>query len=157
VVIGGPSGAGKSTFAARVVEAPVLDPDAVRAALGGGPWEAALARFEAELAAALDRGGAVAVTTALRRGHRLRLSRLARARGREAHLLMLDADLELCRAGRAAQGQARISEGLFLHLVREWEAFRRVLATAGEPPDGFRSVRVLDRAAADALQRVRLG
>jgi predicted kinase len=165
VVIGGPSGAGKSTLAERAVdraEVPLLDPDEVRAGMGAEEgWTAALARWEAGLAAALAAGGgAVAVATALRFGHRDRLARLAAAAGRDAHLLLLDAGLEACRAGRAAQGAARIPDGLFEHLHREWAALRRALAAPGDAAgvaERFASVTVLDRAAAARVRRIRLG
>ena len=156
VIIGGPSAAGKSTLAARAVERmPVLDPDVTRAALGpGASWGEALRTWLEELRAALAAGaGAVAVTTAVRRGHRLGLAKAAAAAGVPAHLLMLDAGAELCRAGRAAQGEARIPDGLFEHLLREWQAFRTALETAPEPSP-FDSIAVLDRAAADRLRRI---
>ena len=164
LVIGGPSGAGKSTLAARVLADPgaVLDADEMRAELAdeGGveptdvEWADALARTRASYVERLRRGeGAVLVATAVRRGHRLGLVKDAAAAGVPCHLLMLDAGLELSRAGRDAQGEQRIPEGLFLHLVAEWEAFRRALVR-GEDPDGAASVTVLDRAAVDALERV---
>jgi predicted kinase len=164
VVVGGPSGAGKSTLAARVFEAEevVVDADAVRTdlALAQGveatavDWPEALERTRVSYVERLDRGaGAVLVATAVRHGHRLGLAKDAAAAGVPLHLLMLDADLELCRAGRAAQEDERISDGLFEHLVREWAAFRRSLAR-GEHPDGVASVTVLDRPAVDALERV---
>jgi predicted kinase len=162
LVIGGPSGAGKSTLAARVLAAPPLDADDVRAALAAErgvqvaevPWPDALSRTRAKYVGRLEAGeGAVVVATAVRRGHRLGLAKDAAAAGVPCHLLMLDATLEQCRAGRTAQGEERIPEGLFAHLVREWEAFRRELA-AGEPRDGVASVTVLDRQAVDALERV---
>jgi predicted kinase len=156
VVIGGPPGAGKSTLAARVVDrarVPVLDPDATRAALDV-EWEEALAAWRADLRAALSAGtGAVAVTTALRHGHRLGMTKAAAAAGVPAHLVLLDASDEVCRAGRAAQGDARIPDGLFEHLLREWAAFRRALSTARDPAP-FASVTIVDRAAADRLRRV---
>jgi len=158
VVIGGPPGAGKSTLAARVVErVPVLDPDGTRAALGPDTeWADALAAWHAELRAALaDGAGAVAVTTALRHGHRLGLARAASAAAAPAHLLMLDADASLCRAGRAAQADARIPDGLFEHLIREWEAYRRDLSTATDPAP-FASITIADREAADRLRRIAL-
>jgi predicted kinase len=156
LVLGGPSGAGKSTLAARVVErAPVLDPDETRAALGpDAGWGAALAAWHAELRATLAAGGgAVAVTTALRHGHRVGLARAASEAGVSAHLLMLDADAALCRAGRAAQAEQRIPDGLFEHLLREWEAFRGELSAATDSAP-YDSITVLDRAAADRLRRI---
>jgi predicted kinase len=166
LVIGGPSGAGKSALAARVLAAPPLDADEVRASLAAErgvplaevPWPVALARTRADYVRRLGRGeGAVLVTTAVRRGHRLGLIKDATAAGVPCHLLMLDATLEQCRAGRTAQGEERISEGLFLHLIREWDAFRRELAAAEEPHDGVASVTVLDRQAVNALERIERG
>jgi uncharacterized protein DUF4031 len=142
VVIGGPPAAGKSTLAARVVDrarVPLLD-------------------TQADLAVALEAAltvgtGAVAVTTALRDDHQLRLTAAAAAAGVPAHLVLLDADADLCRAGRAAQGSERIAEDHFEDLLRGWEAFRRALAERAAA-DPFASVTILDRTAADRLRRV---
>jgi predicted kinase len=154
VVIGGPPGAGKSTLAARVVDrVPVLDPDAIRAARGVS-WEEALAAWRADVRAALSaRTGAVAVTTALRHGHRLGMTKAAAAAGVPAHLILLDADPDACRIARAARGDARIPDGLFEHLLREWAAYRRTLSGADDPAP-FASITVVDRAAADRLRRL---
>jgi predicted kinase len=151
VVVGGPSGAGKSTLAARAVErVPVLDPDDTRETA----WGDASAAWRAELRATLASGaGAVAVTTALRHDHRIRLVRAASDAGVPAHLLMLDADAQLCRAGRAAQPDERLPDSLFEHLIREWEAFRRNLAAADDPAP-FESIAILDRVAADRVRRI---
>jgi len=154
VVIGGPPGAGKSTLAARVIDrAPVLDPDQTRARLGVS-WDEALPAWRAELRQALSAGrGAVAVTTALRHGHRSGLAKAAAAARVPVHLVMLDADAVACRAGRVAQPAERIPDGLFEHLLREWDSFRRTLSVLSDPAP-FASIVVLDRAAADRLRRV---
>jgi predicted kinase len=153
VVIGGPPGAGKSTLAARVVDrVPVLDPDELRTP--DTPWEETLAAWRSALRETLAAGaGAVAVTTALRHGHRLRLAKSAAAADVPAHLLLLDTDAATCRAGRAAQGEPRITDGLFEHLLREWEAYRRTLTTSPEP-EPFASITIADRDAADRLRRI---
>jgi hypothetical protein len=153
VAIGGPPGAGKSTLAARAVDAervPVLDPDDLR---DGREWAEALAVWREALGAALAAGGAVAVTTALRHGHRLGLAKAAAAAGATAHLVLLDADGATSRAGRAAQGAPRIPDGLFEHLLGEWAAYRRVLAGLDDPSP-FASITVLDRPAADRVRRI---
>ena len=102
----------------------------------------------------------MAVATALRFGHRDRLARLAAAAGRGAHLLLLDANLGDCRDGRAAQGAPRIPDGLFEHLHREWVALRRALSEDGDRAGvagRFGSVTIVDRAAAEAIRRIRVG
>jgi predicted kinase len=157
VVIGGPPGAGKSTLAGRVVDrvrVPVLDPDETRDALSVS-WEEALAAWRAELREALAAGtGAVAVTTALRHGHRMGMTKAADAAGVAAHLVLLDASPEACRAGRAAQDGERIPDGLFEHLLQEWAAFRGALLSDGADPAPFASVTIMDRDAAERLRRV---
>jgi len=157
VAIGGPPGAGKSTLAARAVGArvPVLDPDDVRAR-DGGEWGDALRTWRAELEAALLSGsGAVAVTTALREGHRSAMTKAAVAAGVQAHLVLVDAAEDECRAGRATQGEEKIADGLFEHLLREWGALRRALEN-GDLPGDFASVVIADRAAAARVRRISL-
>ena len=124
VVIGGPPGAGKSTLAARVV-----DRDA-----GARPGRHArrsarrgTRRWRPGARICAQRSPPAAAPWPSRRpapGHRLGLAEAAAAAGVPAHLLMLDADV--APAAPAAPPRAtRISDGLFEHLLREWEAFRQ--------------------------------
>ena len=134
---------------------PVLDPDDVRAR-DGGEWGDALRTWRAELEAALLSGsGAVAVTTALREGHRSAMTKAAVAAGVQAHLVLVDAAEDECRAGRATQGEEKIADGLFEHLLREWGALRRALEN-GDLPGDFASVVIADRAAAARVRRISL-
>jgi predicted kinase len=144
VVIGGPPAAGKSTLAARVV-------DRARVQLLDTQADPAVARVALDAALAVG-AGAVAVTTALRQDHRLGLTNAAAAAGVPAHLVLLDADADLCRAGRAAQGSERIAEDHFERLLGEWDAFRRALAEHAAA-DPFASVTILDRVAVNRLRR----
>jgi predicted kinase len=156
IVIGGPSGAGKSTLAARVVDSVrVLDPDETRAAPGPEAERSSVLHAWLDQLRATLAGGrsAVAVTPALRQGHRLGLAEAAAAAGVSAHLVMLDADAGLCRAGRAAQGGKRIPAGLFEDLLGEWEAYRRTLAGTVDPAP-YDSITVVDRDASDRLRRI---
>jgi predicted kinase len=146
VLIGGPAGAGKTTLARRVFPADVVvDADDVRAELGPEtPWPEALAAFRAERRRRLARGETViAVTPAVRRSHRDQLREDAAEAGVACHGVFVDATPEECRAWRAAQGEQRVPDGLFEHLLREWAAAKRSVHT-----EGFASVTVLDRAAA---------
>ena len=102
--------------------------------------------------AALAPVGAVAVTTALREGHRLALTRRP-PRGRAGASGAGRRQEDECRAGRAAQGEERIGDGLFEHLLREWAALRRALEDGAFAGD-FASVVVVDRAAAARLRRL---
>jgi hypothetical protein len=95
----------------------------------------------------------VAVTTARNHRHRLGVVHAAATAGLPAHLVVLDADAGLCRAGRAAQRSERISDGLFEDLLREWESFRRALAEHAVA-DPFASVTILDRLAVNRLRRL---
>ena len=157
VVVGGPPGAGKSTLAARAVDGrrvPVLDPDEVRAR-DGGEWGDALRRWRGEVEAALVAGsGAVAVTTALREGHRLALTQAAAAADVPAHLVSWTRRRGV--PGGAGGAGRRADPG---RVVRASAA--RVARTPTDPRNGpfagdFASVVIADRAAVDRLRRLAL-
>ena len=81
------------------------------------------------------------------------------------HLVLLDADAATCRAGRAAQGGERITDGLFEHLLRGVGGVPPGAVGARGDPAPFASITVVDRDAAtgsggfaaDAWSRVSVG
>jgi hypothetical protein len=83
------------------------------------------------------------------------LTKAAVAAGVQAHLVLIDAAEDECRAGRAAQEGERIADGLFEHLLREWDALRRALEN-GDFAGDFASVVIADRASAARLRRFSL-
>ena len=136
VVIGGPPGAGKSTLArapssaCRCSTRTARAPRSAPARRGRRRWR----RGATELRAALAAGaGAVAVTTALRHGHRLGLARAAVRRRRPGPPAAARRRRGALPRRPRGQGDERIPDGLFEHLLREWEAYRRDLSTATDP------------------------
>ena len=141
---------------------PVLDPDEVRAGMGGEA--AGRRRSRAGRRAWPPRwpsgGGAVAVATALRFGHRDRLARLAARRA--APPTSCCSTPTSTPAARAASRRApRASPtGSSSTSTGSGRRSARALAAPGDAAgvaERFASVTVLDRAAAAGVRRIRLG
>ncbi|MER7395613.1 AAA family ATPase [Streptomyces sp. NPDC000151] len=173
VVVSGLPGSGKSTLMQRVVPAldragaPVhrIDSQDVRerwaaGRLGALPY--GLVRPLVRVAhyyglrQALRSGGSVVVhdcgTLAWVRRW---IARTARRDGRELHLLLLDVAPEVALSGQRARGRG-VSGYAF---ARHRRAVRRLLARARSArlPKGFTATVLLDRRAADALERTTFG
>jgi len=165
LVVAGVPGAGKTTLLSRI-DAPgslVLDPEPIRARLARflGPvpyrlWRPLVhAGHVARVLAALPGGSGLIVHDTGTRGWRRRLlAGLARRFGRESHLLLLDVS-----AGAALDGQRRrrrsLGSAAFAAHWRQWRRLRDDLP-AGLAGEGWASVRLLDRPAADRLGRVEI-
>ena len=172
VIVGGIPGAGKTTFLARTVrpgDARVLDSAQVRRRLRarlGRRVPYALYRPLVHVIhllrvwRALAAREPVVVHDCATRGplRRLMARRAARA-GRPVCLLLLDVDPSVARGGQRARGRRVRARAMRRH-ERRWAAL-----VTGAPPrpapallaEGFADVRVLDRAAADAVAALRFG
>jgi predicted kinase len=167
LLVAGMPGAGKSTLLASLPAAAwmtVLDSDAQRAALRpiarGVPyaWQRPVVHLlhrTAVVVAAVSATPTVVVhLPATQPGTRAAVARLAAATGREAHLLWLQADAEEARRAQYERGRVVPEASFSAHA-------RRAATTAAEllrePPPGWRSVTVLDRAAARGGLRLDTG
>jgi predicted kinase len=175
VFVGGIPGAGKTTFIARTVrpgDAIVLDSADVRrrlrARLGRRvpyglyrPLVHAihLLRVWRALARPAESAAVVVHDCATRTLLRRLLRRRASRPGRPVCLVLLDVDPAAARGGQEARGRRVRARAMRRH-ERRWAGM-----VAGTPPrpvpaltaEGFADVRVLDRAAADAVARLRFG
>jgi predicted kinase len=163
LVVAGVPGAGKTTLLSRI-DAPgslVLDPEPIRARLARvlDPlpyrlWRPLVhAEHIARVLLALPGGsGLIVHDTGTRSWRRRLLAGLARGFGRSGHLLLLDVS-----AGAALEGQRERRRALgpaaFAAHWRRWLRLRDELP-AGLAGEGWASVRLLDRRAADRLGRV---
>jgi AAA domain len=172
LVVGGVPGAGKTTLLARVL-APgslVLDPEPIRARLqrrlGAVPYPLWRPLVHAEhllrvLLALPGRTGLIVHDTGTRGWRRRLLVGLARRFGRSGHLLLLDVTAEAALEGQRRRRRT-LRHAAFATHWRKWRRLRAQLpAPAGPGPDpgglraeGWSSVRLLDRPAADRLRRV---
>ncbi|HYH28960.1 MAG TPA: AAA family ATPase [Pseudonocardia sp.] len=158
LLVAGMPGAGKSTLLSTLPAADglaVLDSESQRAALRplarGVPyaWQRPVVHLlhrSAVVAAALSATPTVVVhLPATEAGTRAAVARLAAVTRRAAHLLWLQVDAEEARRGQYERGRL-VPEASFQGHAR------RAAVTAAEllaaPPPGWRSVTVLDRAAA---------
>jgi predicted kinase len=173
VLVGGVPGAGKSTLLARVgddaPDAVVLDPDAYRrwfrTALPRAPYRAyrpvvhtlhAAAVAGAVLRGAADAGDVLLVHDPATRPRRRRaLARLARARGWEPVLVVVDVPRTAALDGQVERGRVVAPESFAGHW-RRWEEQRAALAD-GAVAEGWAEVHVVDRRTAAPTLRGLLG
>ncbi|OLS99982.1 hypothetical protein BJF90_37035 [Pseudonocardia sp. CNS-004] len=167
LLVAGMPGAGKSTLLASLPAAAgltVLDSEAQRAALGSVAgnvpyaWQRPVVHLlhrAAVLRAALSTTPTVVVhLPATEPGTRSAVARLAAAARREAHLLWLQADAADARRGQYARGRV-VQEASFAGHARRAEHTAADLLS--DPPPEWRSVTVLDRAAARGGLRLDTG
>jgi predicted kinase len=167
LLVAGMPGAGKSTLLASLPAAArvtVLDSDAQRAALRpiarGVPyaWQRPVVHLlhrTAVVGAAVSATPTVVVhLPATQPGTRAAVARLAAATGREAHLLWLQADAEEARRAQYERGRVVPEASFSAHARRAANTAAELLAG---PPPGWRSVTVLDRAAARGGLRLDTG
>jgi hypothetical protein len=174
LVVAGIPGAGKTTLLSRV-DAPgslILDPEPIRTRyhrlLGPVPyrlWRPLVhgEHFLRVLLALPGPAGLVVHDTGTRDWRRRLLVGLARRCGRSGHLLLLDVT-----AQAALEGQRRrrriLPRSAFASHWHRWRALRAELSAPGEPDtdlsglhaEGWTTVRLLDRPAADRLRRIEI-
>jgi AAA domain len=169
LVVAGVPGAGKTTLLSRL-DTPgslVLDPEPIRARwqrlLAPLPYRLWRPLVHAEhglrvLLALPGRGGLIVHDTGTRGWRRRLLVGLARRFGRSGHLLLLDVSAEAALEGQRRRRRAMPRSAFATH----WRNWRRLRDELPEPGDdasglhaeGWASVRLLDRPAADRLARV---
>jgi predicted kinase len=166
LVVAGVPGAGKTTLLSRV-DAPgslVLDPEPIRARfqrlLGRAPYQAwrplvHAGHFLRVLAALPGPAGLIVHDTGTRGWRRRLLAGLAARFGRTSHLLFLDVPAQVALEGQRHRRRT-LPRSAFAAHWRNWRQLRAALAAgpAGLGAEGWRSVRLLDRPAADHLRRV---
>jgi predicted kinase len=175
LVVAGVPGAGKTTLLRRVDASGslVLDPEPIRARverrLGPLPyrlWRPLVhAEHVARVLLALPGGSGLIVHDTGTRGWRRRLlAALARRFGRSGHLLLLDVSAEAAREGQRRRRRA-LGPAAFAAHWRRWRRLRAGLPAgplvpgtvgSGLAAEGWASVRLLDRPAADRLRRVEI-
>jgi predicted kinase len=172
LVVAGVPGAGKTTLLERVA-APgslVLDPEPIRRRYRGllGPLPYRLWRplVHAEhylrvLLAQPGRGGLIVHDTGTRGWRRRLLVAAARSCGRSGHLLLLDVSAEAAVEGQHHRRRVLPSSAFAGHW-RRWRALRAELTApgpgdaAGLQVEGWSSVLLLDRPAANRLTRIEI-
>jgi AAA domain len=176
LVVAGVPGAGKTTLLSRI-EAPgsvVLDPEPIRARLqgllGSLPYRLWRPLVHAEhglrvLLALPGPSGLIVHDTGTRGWRRRLLVGLARLVGRSGHLLLLEVSAEAALEGQRRRRRAMPRAAFATHW-RNWRRLRAQLPAPGEPghaadasglhAEGWASVRLLDRPAADRLARVEI-
>ena len=164
LVVGGVPGAGKTTLLSRI-DAPgslVLDPepirDRLRRQLGRVPYRLWRPLVHAEhylrvLVALPSPSGLIVHDTGTSGWRRRLLVGLARRCGRTGHLLLLDVTAEAALEGQRRRRRT-LGRASFATHWRNWHQLRAELSTPDGPAEGWTSIRLLDRPAANRLQRV---
>jgi predicted kinase len=167
LLVAGMPGAGKSTLLASLPAADgltVLDSEAQRAALRpvahGVPyaWQRPVVHLlhrTAVVAAAVSATPTVVVhLPATQPGTRAAVARLAAVTARAAHLLWLQVDAEEARRGQHERGRVVPESSFCAHARRAAATAARLIS---EPPPGWQTVTVIDRAAARGGLRLDTG
>jgi AAA domain len=174
LVVAGVPGAGKTTLLARI-DAPgatILDPepfrDRYRRVLGHLPYRLWRPLVHAEhmlrvLLALPGPSGLIVHDTGTRDWRRRLLVTLARHCGRTGHLLLLDVSAKAALEGQRRR-RRRLHRSAFAAHWERWRELRAELPGSGDPDgdpvalqaEGWASVRLLDRAAADRLRRIEI-
>ena len=164
LVVGGVPGAGKTTLLSRI-DAPgslVLDPEPIRdrfqRQLGRVPYRLWRPLVHAEhylrvLVALPSPSGLIVHDTGTSGWRRRLLVGLARRLGRTSHLLLLDVTAEAALEGQRHRRRTLRRSSFATHW-RNWHQLRAELSTADGLAEGWTSTRLLDRSAANRLQRV---
>jgi hypothetical protein len=164
LVVGGVPGAGKTTLLSRI-DAPgslVLDPEPIRdrfqRQLGRVPYRLWRPLVHAEhylrvLVALPSPSGLIVHDTGTSGWRRRLLVGLARRCGRTSHLLLLDVTAEAALEGQRRRHRTLRRSSFAAHW-RNWHQLRAELSTPDGLAEGWTSIRLLDRPAANRLQRV---
>jgi hypothetical protein len=164
LVVAGVPGAGKTTLLSRL-DAPgslVLDPEPIRARyqhlLGRTPyrlWRPLVhtEHFLRVLLALPGRSGLIVHDTGTRGWRRRLLASLAARFGRTAHLLFLDVPAKVALEGQRHRRRTLRQSAFATHWHR-WRELRAAPSTLD--PEGWVSVRLLDRPTANRLHRVEI-
>jgi AAA domain len=174
LVVAGVPGAGKTTLLSRVDAGGslVLDPEPIRARdqrlLGALPYRLWRPLVHAEhflrlLLALPGRTGVIVHDTGTRAWRRRLLVGLAARCGRSGHLLLLDVSAQTALEGQRERRRP-VPPAAFTSHWRRWRELRAELPDPGDPgadaaglaAEGWASVRLLDRPAADRLTRVEI-
>jgi hypothetical protein len=174
LVVAGVPGAGKTTLLSRADTrgSLVLDPEPIRnrnrRLLAGVPYRLWRPLVHAEhflrvLLALPGATGVIVHDTGTRAWRRRLLVGLAGRCGRSGHLLLLDVSAQTALEGQRRRHRA-VRRGAFLSHWRRWRELRAELPTsgaeaggsAGLAAEGWASVRLLDRAAANRLLRIEI-
>ena len=164
LVVAGVPGAGKTTLLSRI-DAPgsrVLDPEPIRARyqrlLGHAPYRVWRPLVHAEhflrvLLALPGSSGLIVHDTGTRGWRRRLLASLAARFGRTAHLLFLDVPAKVALEGQRHRRRT-LGQSAFATHWQHWRELRA--APSALHPEGWVSVRLLDRPAANRLHRVEI-